>query len=113
MGLTERHLFEFDDVPENYEWGLEDAVDMTDKEKVIKELQGLSGSKETMKLISDAIAMLKEQEAVEPFYKGEDYMDYFTKRTLGRCGHCKAPLPALDGMRSKFCWMCGRRVKWE
>lgn len=26
MGLTERHLFEFDDVPENYEWVLEDAV---------------------------------------------------------------------------------------
>lgn len=36
---------------------------MIDREKVIKELQGLSGSKETMKLISDAIALLKEQEA--------------------------------------------------
>ena len=64
-------------------------------------------------LAADALALLKEQEAVEPFYKGEDFMDYFTKRTLGRCGHCKAPLPALDGMRSKFCWMCGRPVKWE
>ena len=26
MGLTERHLFENEDVPENYEWDLEDAV---------------------------------------------------------------------------------------
>lgn len=26
MGLTERHLFEFDDVPENYEWNLEDDL---------------------------------------------------------------------------------------
>ena len=26
MGLTERHWFENEDVPENYEWGLEDAV---------------------------------------------------------------------------------------
>lgn len=35
---------------------------MIDREKVIKGLQGLSGSKETMKLIADAIALLKEQE---------------------------------------------------
>lgn len=26
MGLTERHLFEFDDMPENYEWNLEDDL---------------------------------------------------------------------------------------
>ena len=26
MGLTERHWFEDEDVPENYEWTLEDAV---------------------------------------------------------------------------------------
>jgi len=26
MGLTERHLFENEDVPENYEWNLEDSV---------------------------------------------------------------------------------------
>ena len=26
MGLTERHWFEDEDVPENYEWALEDAV---------------------------------------------------------------------------------------
>ena len=26
MGITERHWFENEDVPENYEWALEDAV---------------------------------------------------------------------------------------
>ena len=26
MGLTERHWFENEDAPENYEWALEDAV---------------------------------------------------------------------------------------
>lgn len=26
MGLTERHLFEFDDMPENSEWTLEDDL---------------------------------------------------------------------------------------
>lgn len=36
---------------------------MTNREKIIKELQGLSGSKETMRLISDVIALLKDQEA--------------------------------------------------
>ncbi len=34
---------------------------MADRNKVIEGLQGLSGSKETMKLIADAVALLKEQ----------------------------------------------------
>ena len=38
---------------------------MIDREKVIKGLQELHGSQETMELISDAITLLKEQEAVE------------------------------------------------
>lgn len=60
------------------------------------------------------VSLLKEQEPVKPFYEeGEDFLNYFMKHTMGRCGHCKAPLPALDGMRSKFCWMCGRQVKWD
>ena len=59
MGLTERHWFENEDVPENYEWDLEDAVynsctnkkpedsvltgkvgmTMADREKVVKGLE--------------------------------------------------------------------------
>lgn len=36
MGLTERHWFENDDVPENYEWALEDAVYNSRTNKKVK-----------------------------------------------------------------------------
>jgi predicted amidophosphoribosyltransferase len=55
----------------------------------------------------DALNMLKEQEPMRPIYEN------YWKHTMGRCGHCKAPLPAIEGMQSKFCWMCGRAVKWD
>ena len=58
-------------------------------------------------LLRDALALLKDQEPVSPI--DENYWNH----TLGRCGHCKAPLPAIEGLRSKFCWMCGQAVKWE
>lgn len=58
-------------------------------------------------LFGDALAMLKAQEPVKPL--DENYW----KHTMGRCGHCKAPLPAIEGLRSKFCWMCGKAVKWD
>ena len=61
----------------------------------------------TTYLMQDALALLKAQEPVKPL--DENYW----KHTMGRCGHCKAPLPAIEGLRSKFCWMCGRPVKWE
>lgn len=59
------------------------------------------------------VTLLKEQKAVVPFYGDESFLDYFSNHTFGRCGHCKAPLPAIDGLRSKFCWMCGRQLKWD
>ncbi len=41
MGLTERHWFENEDVPENYEWALEDAVyDKKVKSPVLREKNG-------------------------------------------------------------------------
>lgn len=52
---------------------------MTDREKVIKELQGLSGSKETTRLISDAIALLKEQ---EPRVLSPDELFYMEHRCV-------------------------------
>ena len=41
MGLTERHWFENEDVPENYEWALEDAVDvaMLKEQKAVPVIQ--------------------------------------------------------------------------
>ena len=105
---------------------------MADREKVIKGLEGVYRCISPVthgtcgdcpyqdnhvecirRVVNDAITLLKEQEAIKPFYKDENFPDYFSKHTLGRCGHCKAPLPAIDGMRSKFCWMCGRQVKWN
>lgn len=65
---------------------------------------GLSACKT---LAADALALLREQEPVKPI--DENYRNH----TMGRCGHCKAPLPAIEGFRSKFCWMCGRAVKWD
>ena len=59
------------------------------------------------KLRDDIIALLKAQKPVKPL--DENCWDH----TMGRCGYCKAPLPAIDGLRSKFCWMCGKAVKWE
>ena len=68
-------------------------------------------------LLSDALALLKEQEAVKTADKPTDALsmidEYRWKHTMGRCGNCKAHLPALDGLRSKFCWMCGKAVKWD
>jgi len=58
-------------------------------------------------LMKEALELLREQEPVSPIHEN------YWKHTIGRCGHCKAPLPALEGMQSKFCWMCGRAVKWD
>ena len=64
-----------------------------------------------------AIELLKEQEAVNSADKPTDALsmidEYRWKHTMGKCGNCKAPLPALEGLRSKFCWMCGKAVKWD
>lgn len=55
----------------------------------------------------DTLELLKEQEPVKPI--DETCWNY----TYGRCGHCGIPLPALEGLHSKFCWMCGKAVKWD
>ena len=98
---------------------------MPDKEKVIThfrdaiEASGCDNKWRFVRvdILEEAIALLKEQEAVNPADKPTDAImmidEYRWKHTMGRCGNCKAPLPALDGLRSKFCWMCGRAVKWD
>lgn len=94
MGLTERHWFENEDVPENYEWDLENAVynsytnkkpedsvltgngerTMPDREKVIawlNEIVNTLGSftddseQEVCQLAKDTLTLLKEQEETE------------------------------------------------
>lgn len=58
-------------------------------------------------MLRGALVLLREQEAVKPISA------HVWAHTFGRCGNCEAPLPALEGLRSKFCWMCGKAVKWD
>lgn len=39
MGLTERHWFENEDVPENYEWALEDALELPKEQEAVPVIQ--------------------------------------------------------------------------
>lgn len=94
---------------------------MPDREKVIRGLEccyslfvcpecpyyGTGEECDRDQLMLDALALLREQEPVKPISA------HVWPRTFGRCGNCKAPLPALEGLRSKFCWMCGKAVKWD
>ena len=98
---------------------------MPDKEEVIKGLEALQKSMsenqcyacshefiETVQefgidIITDALALLKGQEAVEPI---NSYGTF-------RCGNCKNIVGYNDGhwhgYQNNFCSKCGRPVKWD
>ena len=98
MGLTERHLFENEDVPENYEWALEDC------EAADNAFQG----------IYNVLKAMKERGAVEPTFK-QDNDGIF----VWACGSCGAYMYHIyDGIDkakeyAKYCRQCGKKVKWE
>ena len=75
-----------------------------DREKVIEGLRELRGSKETMKLISDTIKLLKEQEPVKP-------VNVRLEMGIngGNCPKC------INWVQRSFnyCQFCGKEVKWE
>ena len=95
---------------------------MADREKVIKGLEILMNGCEYIdcddccfyistkptrcglreeQIQEEALALLKEQEAVEPTWQqGKAY-----------CGSCGRRIPLKIGAR--FCHKCGRQVKWE
>lgn len=67
----------------------------------------------SIELADDVLALLKSQEPVKP------YMD-FDGRDVWRCGNCHRNIfhPGTgddDGEKNyrKFCFHCGRAVKWE
>lgn len=72
---------------------------MADRENVIKELMQLHGSKETMAIISDANAMLKEQPEIV------------------RCKDCKhrPTYPKAYGaeINGKWCYWCELHGSWK
>ena len=65
-------------------------------------------------LMRDALALLKEQEAVEPSFK-QDEKGIF----IWYCGSCGAYMYHIyDGIDkakeyAKYCRQCGKKVKWE
>ena len=97
---------------------------MPDREKVINGLREMS-CRATWKdidrirdkfqpIINDALALLKEQEPVEPTFR-QDEKGIF----VWCCGSCGAYMYHIyDGIDkakeyAKFCRQCGRQVKWE
>ena len=83
---------------------------MPDREMVIKSLMELHGSEETMAIISDAVALLKEQEAKTVLYRKERSVNP-GKALSGFCPKCSHTL--IYGMNKHFCGNCGQEVKWE
>lgn len=86
MGLTERHWFENEDVPENYEWALEDAVYTSRINKKFEE-QKTSG----------AWRFVCYNPNYSPFDGGPDKLYECTN-----CGH-------MTGSKTKYCPVCGSK----
>ena len=78
---------------------------MTDREKIIKGWETVL-SRDPLDapwdLIDDTLALLKEQEAVEPKHNPLSPTDWF----CGKCGMCISRF-------HDYCPSCGRAVKWE
>ena len=88
---------------------------MPDREKVISNLQGvyeyLRHFENTAKMgewVADALALLKEQEAVEPRKKDDGNPQPWTAWWYV-CGDCWQEIEYHD----RYCRWCGRSVKWN
>ena len=92
---------------------------MPDREKVIKGLHccshtdgvnciycpyDISDTDCTALMAMDVLALLKEQEAVEPIPPTDE-------SDLWKCGNCNHQLFRCTHQR--YCDMCGKKVKWE
>lgn len=51
----------------------------------------------------DAIALLKEQEPVKPEYRQDAWW----------CPNCGNVLSTIANWSHRYCWYCGRSVKWD
>ena len=64
------------------------------------------------KLMHDALALLKTQEAVEPIFKQDE------DGIVWACGSCGAYMYHNGGIKkakeyAKYCRQCGKAVKWD
>jgi hypothetical protein len=90
---------------------------MPDREKVIEGLEKVWDAFNHMEhelyadYVFDALALLKEQEAVEPkqvdLYGKDDWYGLVCV-----CPHCKAEWMGCES-ETHFCPNCGQAVKWE
>lgn len=61
-----------------------------------------------VKMVEDAIALLKEQEPIKPQITGHG--EFETEGSCWyECGDCGTPIDPDD----KYCRKCGKAVKWE
>ena len=95
---------------------------MIDMENVISTLEeiktqtaeiGLDSAVIAHEFIDKIIALLKEQEAVEPIYIENPY----THLPVSYCPKCREPINQyITGnpyKETKYCHYCGQAVKWE
>ena len=89
---------------------------MPDREKVINDLQDAVNddwmwqhADYYAKAMENALALLKEQGAVEPYIAGSGESFETAETWWYECGNCNKPIDPND----KFCRHCGRQVKWE
>lgn len=95
---------------------------MTDLEKVVSHLQilrtwcavnpdygmglDIDDCHKAVEWLDAAIALLRAQEPVKPI------IDIRHGKAMWRCGSCSTALQP-NQMHAKFCFNCGRAVKWE
>ena len=91
---------------------------MTDREKVIKGLEQIindpfmkARADYWVMVCADALALLKEQEAVKPFIQISEH----TGRKWLTCGACEYTIESEKESWEEinFCPKCGRPVLWE
>ena len=90
---------------------------MINREKVIEGLKEIVDSDWMWRkadywalICKNALALLEEQEPMKPIVTEGAYDDDFPGATLWySCGECSAPIDYKD----KYCWHCGRAVKWD
>jgi len=91
---------------------------MPDREKILKQLAGIGialdmdGHHADAQCVRDALALLREQEPVEPFARYDALRREFD---CGVCGFLVGFENAFDDRRyrAKYCPECGKKVKWD
>ena len=82
-----------------------------DREKVMSWLEGLAqqdwrmfhSDSEVQVIAESALALLKEQEPVKPYFVNTNYEQHW------KCGNCDWVI----GTQYNFCPKCGKPVKWK